>query len=213
MSSFCEDVSFEEVLVPIGVGGESHRSSSAISEFPTSKASSFIDACRGGALIIGEGPGFEAASTWASVKLKGYPGVTCQYFYFSGWFSRIPRCEISQVPRRWLKSFLRRSLKQWSLWRVKVEKSAAEWRCCFVGVGFAFPRDIDDIDFFESKRLSYHSFEVPGDALADLMNFFQTLASGNVETAVVLIFKSKAGVKVGVYVFKLTLQLDFIPFI
>ena len=125
MSSFCEDVSFEEVLVPIGVGGESHRSSSAISEFPTSKASSFIDACRGGALIIGEGPGFEAASTWASVKLKGYPGVTCQYFYFSEWFSRIPRCEISQVPRRWLKSFLRRSLKQWSLWRVKVEKSAA----------------------------------------------------------------------------------------
>lgn len=44
------------------------------------------------------------------------------------------------------------------------------------------------------------------------MNFFQTLASGNVETAVVLIFKSKAGVKVGVYVFELTLQLDFIPF-
>ena len=81
MSSVCEDVSFEEVLVPIGVGGESHRSSSAISEFPTSKASSFIDACRGGALIIGEGPGFEAASTWASVKLKGYPGVTCQTLF------------------------------------------------------------------------------------------------------------------------------------
>ena len=111
-----------------------------------------------------------------------------------------------------LKSFLRRSLKQWSLWRVKVEKSAAEWMCCFVGVGFAFPGGIDDIDFFESKRLSYHSFEVPGDALADLMNFFQTLASGNVETAVVLIFKSKAGVEVRVHVFKLTLHLDFTSF-
>ena len=64
---------------------------------------------------------------------------------------------------------------------------------------------IDDIDFFESKRLLYHSFEVPGDALADLMNFFQTLAPGNVETAVVLIFKSKAGVEVQVHVFKMTL--------
>lgn len=44
------------------------------------------------------------------------------------------------------------------------------------------------------------------------MNFLQTLASGNVETAVVLIFKSKAGVEVGVYVFKLTLHLNFTPF-
>lgn len=45
------------------------------------------------------------------------------------------------------------------------------------------------------------------------MNFFQTLALGNVETAVVLIFKSKAGVEAGVYVFKLTLHLNFTPFI
>ena len=88
---------------------------------------------------------------------------------------------------------------------VKVLSCWCFWICIA-----AFRRDFDFKISLNPKDLCI--FEVPGDALADLMNFFQTLASGNVETAVVLIFKSKAGVEVGVYVFKLTLHLDFTPF-